>query len=519
MPRSPALSASLVPRALALACGLVAAPVFADDAREEPAPEPPPATSEESSTPGALTPLQTPSESPSTATTTTATETPPRDDSFISFTRHGARLDVALDFLTRLVFDATDPSTFEPPQLNILPMPDLGYNPDEGINTGLVVPIVWNEPGVFPYKYSFGVSLLMSTKLVQNHMFLFDIVRAFNLPLRFTGRTGLYAFELEPYCGIGNQAACHPEAAAARADYLSLDGPQRQKFLGHFDTMRIVRPYFAVLARYELFELLGKWEAFVGWRSEMYIPGFFTDPFTRDDMLNDPIFDSGPHANSLFADDFPDGQPGYVNIPQVGLMLDTRDSELSPREGYWLEASVRGAHEWLLSSWSFAGANATARFYAPLDNAKTVVFAQRYALDAIIGDAPVQELARFGSSIDYRGFGGKAVGRGMRQQTRIGDFKLASQHELRWDAINIAVGAFSIGFELVGFLDAGVVMHQGIDYVSTPLVPKRLPLVQVTGGSGLRLVINKTIIIRFDLGFSPAERYAPLFYVDGGHVF
>ena len=398
-------------------------------------------------------------------------------------------------------------------------MPDLGYNPDEGINTGLVVPIVWNEPGVFPYKYSFGVSLLMSTKLVQNHMFLFDIVRAFDLPLRFTGRTGLYAFELEPYCGIGNQAACHPEIAEARADALSLDGPKREKFLGHFDTMRIVRPYFAVLARYELFELLGKWEAFVGWRSEIYIPGFFTDPFTRDDLVNDPVFASGPHANSLFADDFPDGQPGYVNIPQVGLMLDTRDSELSPREGYWIEASVRGAHEWLLSSWSFAGANTTARFYSPLDDAKTIVFAQRYALDAIIGDAPVQELARFGSSIDYRGFGGKAVGRGMRQQTRIGDFKLASQHELRWDAINIAVGAFSIGFELVGFMDAGLVMHQGLDYTSTPLVPQRLPLIQVTAGSGVRLVINKTIIIRFDLGFSPAERYAPLLYVDGGHVF
>jgi len=443
---------------------------------------------------------------------------PVSETEFLTWRMNGARLDVQLDYFTRLFFDPKA-EAFEPPQFNILPMPDLGYNPDEGINTGLVVPMVWNEPGVFPYKYSFGVSLLMSTKLVQNHMFLFDIVDAFDLPLRFTGRTGLYAFNHEPYCGIGNGAACDPLDAERAADRRSLDGPAREDFLTHYDTIRITRPYFAAIARYELFRFLGKWEAFGGIRSEVYVPGFPADPLEREDLVGDPLFDSGPHHGSLYAKDFPDGEPGYVNIPQVGLMLDTRDSEQSPREGYWIEAGVRGAHEWALSSWSFVGTNLTARFYAPLDAKKTITFAQRYAVDSIIGEAPVQELARFGAATDYRGFGGKAVGRGMRQQTRIGDFKVASQHELRWDALQIAIGMFSVGFEFCGFVDAGLVMHKGIDYENIPVIPRRLPLVQVTGGGGMRLVLNRQIIIRFDLGFSPAERYAPLLYVDGGHVF
>lgn len=394
--------------------------------------------------------------------------------------------------------------------LSFFVLPDIRYNPDEGLGMGLAIPLIWSEPDVDPYKYSFVVQLVASTKLVQDHSLIFDLVEMFGLPLRLSGQTGFYAFGDEPFCGIGSTASCDPERAEAAA--LGETTPGAQARIEHYFLMRLLRAYAWGVLRWELFDLYGKWEVFGGWRSELYIPGFFGN------VLGGELFEAGPYPGSVLAQRDPTGEPGVINMPQLGIMVDTRDFEPSPRTGYWLEASIRGAHPLALSSWGFGGGNVTGRFYVPLLPSKTLTLANRVVADVIVGDAPVQELARFGGSTDYRGFGGRWVGRGLRQQRFIGNVKLAYQSELRWDAIRFDVAAFSIGFEFVAFLDAGLVLAEGVDYVGVR--PTGVPLrALLAGGFGLRWVINKNIVIRADIGFSPDAGMLPQFYFDGRHIF
>jgi hypothetical protein len=398
--------------------------------------------------------------------------------------------------------------------LSFFVLPDVRYNPDEGLGLGLAIPIVWSEPDVKPYKYNFVFQLVTSTKLVQDQALLFDIVDILGLPLRLSGQTGFYAFADEPFCGIGSTASCDPAAAERAVQLAGLEGEEAEEAIERYYLMRIVRPYAWGILRVGLFDLdrFGKWELFGGLRTEAYFPGFFGN------VLEGELFDPGPYPGSRFESHAPSGEPGFINLPQVGVMVDTRDFEPSPRSGYWVEASLRGAHPWALSSWGFAGANVTGRLYVPLHPSKSLTLATRFIADIIVGDAPVQELARFGGSQDYRGFGGRWVGRGLRQQRFIGDLKVAYQTELRWDAIRFDVGGFSLGFEFVGFLDAGFVMSEGVDYAFSEGL-KRPPRPLLAYGVGLRWVINRNIVIRADVGISPDEGFNPLFYFDGRHIY
>lgn len=436
---------------------------------------------------------------------------PPEDEAGVEL-GEGAALDYGREGSPRVTVAAPEALPDDGGgSLSFFILPDVRYNPDEGLGLGVAIPVVWSEPGVAPYKYSFVLQLVTSSKLVQDQALLFDVVDLFGWPVRIAGQAGFYAFADEPFCGVGSTATCDPRLAEAAAANQSPDDEASSERAARYYLMRLVRPYAWGTVRYELFDALGKWEVFAGLRSEWYVPGFFGD------VLRGELFEPGPYEGSLFAERDAAGEPGFVNVPQVGLMVDSRDFEPSPRAGYWLEASLRGAHPWALSSWAFAGANVTGRLYVPLVPSKTLTLANRVVADVIVGDAPVQELARFGGSQDYRGFGGRWVGRGMRQQRFIGNVKLAYQPELRWDAVRFDVSGFSLGFELVAFLDAGLVLAEGVDYDRAGLRRPLRPL--VAGGVGLRWVINKNIVIRADLGTSPDEGFAPQLYFDGRHIF
>ena len=61
-------------------------------------------------------------------------------------------------------------------------------------------------------------------------------------------------------------------------------------------------------------------------------------------------------------------------------------------------------------------------------------------------------------------------------------------------------------------------MAEGIDYsFSEGLLRPPRPLLAY--GFGLRWVINRNIVIRADVGFSPDEGFNPLFYFDGRHIY
>jgi hypothetical protein len=411
-----------------------------------------------------------------------------------------------------------EPEAEEREGLGFGAVPTPNYNSDDGFGFGALASLYWYEKGVQPYRYALTLLLFMTTNLVMDHQVRFDAVDLFDLPLRFTFRGGYYQSLTQNFCGYGNQVTCSVGVAEAAADARGLTDTQRDDFIRRYYKIRFVRPYASGLFRWRFNDRPHKIELMGGWRGHGYIPG---NPFSDDDYDGEFDLEWRPYPGSHYAQTYPEGEPGFASVFQVGFMLDDRDIEAAPTEGYWVEGSVRGAHLFTGSTWDYAGVNLTARGYLPLlrygdDDELALVLAERFVFDATVGDLPVQEMIRVGGSWDYTAFGGNPMGRGIRVQRYIGRIKALSQTELRGDFLTHKLFGQEFKWTGVGFLDAGWVAVDWTDIGGDPLA------VPFGVGAGLRLAWEENFIIKLDLATSAAEGWnllPPGIYIDIGHPF
>jgi hypothetical protein len=354
-------------------------------------------------------------------------------------------------------------------------LPVANYDADAGFGLGAIGTLTLHEAGVTPHRASFLLQLFATTERVQGHEARWDVVGAFDPRLRLSGRIALFSTVNNNYCGTGD-VTCATSDAEAAADAAGLGpGEARDDFVRHYYHLRFVSPSLRLGARWRFG---GALSAFAQWRVAYYRSGTFG---TR-----------GPYPGSLYAVDHPDGEPGWASVPQVGVMIDTRDREGTPSAGVWLEASLHGATRVLGSSWQYGGATAIARVYHRL--ASRVVSATRIAIDVSVGDPPIPELSLVNAADDFVAFGGQNAGRGIRGARYIGDLMALAQTELRVDV--------SRRWVVLGFVDAAWVDG-----------------VVGSGGIGARFVVSQTFILRADVGTSPHEGWAAQAYVYLGHVF
>lgn len=194
-----------------------------------------------------------------------------------------------------------------------------------------------------------------------------------------------------------------------------------------------------------------------------------------------------------------------------GLDWDSRDDEVSPREGQHHTARIDlapgGANE---VPYRYARVNATFSFFQEL-YPHHVVLALRAAGDALFGDVPFYELPRFDRT--YFG-GGKAV-RGVPAQRYYGKAKLLANAELRTALFGFEAFDKSYRVGLTGIFDTGRVFT---DYSPEPELDGTGLGLKYGVGGGLRLHAGKTFVLRADAVWSPDAN--PLgVYLAGGHVF
>ena len=344
---------------------------------------------------------------------------------------------------------------------------------------------------------------------MQDHNLVLDALKVGDLPLRLTGRLGYISSLTQNYCGVGGTVSCDPKVAEAAADDVGgfADKDERDAFVRHFYQRRFMNPYGLLNARYALFERTAtspRVEVTAGYRGFYFIPG---NIFADDDK--DGAADLTPYPGSLYEKDFKDGEPGFDSVLNVGLMTDSRDNEPSPTEGWWIEGSVRAATPAWLSTWTWAGANVTVRGYRYLpivpELGRRLVLANRLTFDGVVGDIPIQELARLGGSQDVYAFGGADMGRGIRVQRYLGKAKVLNQTELRWRFFEFDVFDQDFALTAAGFVDAAIVADEIID-------PKDLGTI-AGGGGAFRIAWNENFIVRVDLGVSPIENWAPQLYI------
>ncbi len=370
-------------------------------------------------------------------------------------------------------------------------LPAINYNSDSGFGYGILASVYKYDGGTAPYKWSTTLLLYKTTKNVHVHRIDFDLLDAFNQPLRLTGRAEFYATVTDNYCSTDPTQFCDPTVAEARADALSLEGSERDDFIRRYYKVRMIAPNGTLNALYKVNDFPHKLEVMAGWYGQYIMPRSFSD--------------EGPWPGSKYEEDFPGGEEGMWSNVQAGVSLDNRDNEPAPTKGYWAEASVRGASSFIGSDWSYWGYNVTFRGYtSPLG--PRAVLTTRAVADGIFGDAPAVGLSRPGGRQIYAFYGGQRAGRGVRSGGVIGKARYMDQVELRLLAASPEVKGTTIDIHPIGFFDAGYWAEDHANLSNGSFV--------YGYGGGLRLAFNKNFIIRADLGFSPLEDNTMQMYID-----
>lgn len=363
-------------------------------------------------------------------------------------------------------------------------VPFANYDADAGFGLGGIGTLTLRRPDLTPYRASLVAQLFVSSERVQAHELRWDLVAVGTPKLRLFGRLAYFSTVNRNYCGIGNAVTCDPAVAEAAADAAGLlpGSTERDDFVRRYYRMRFVAPTLSTGARWAL---APAWSAFGQVRISYIRPG--------------TLGQRGPYPGSLFALQHPDGEPGFISVPQLGAMYDSRDSETTPTSGAWIEASLRGA----FGTWQFAGGNVSARLYRALGS--RVVSATRLVADGVVGSPPVAELGLINAAETYVAFGGQSAGRGIREHRFVGRIKLIAQQELRVRLSRRWVG--------VGFIDAGWV---AVDWDEVGGDPWFVPW---GAGLGARFIVNPTFILRADAGISGIEGWSPQLYLYVGHLY
>lgn len=210
-------------------------------------------------------------------------------------------------------------------------------------------------------------------------------------------------------------------------------------------------------------------------------------------------------GESALLDQAPNGMDGGPQLEGLaGLIVDTRQPEISPVRGVFAEVSGRvGARLPMIAPrGSMFGVMALAKGYQQLTPG--VVFAGRVMAERLWGDVPFYEMTHWGGSTPIVGMGGAETIRGLNSDRFHAPGHAVANAELRVDAFTLHVRKAPLVAEAVPFVDAGTTW--GTDR------PERMETCGVclhpSAGLGLRAVYDEAFVGRLDFAIAPdAVRY------------
>jgi outer membrane protein assembly factor BamA len=206
-----------------------------------------------------------------------------------------------------------------------------------------------------------------------------------------------------------------------------------------------------------------------------------------------------------------EGPRTWSNSVRLGLVWDTRDREVGPRRGVWSDVLVQRVAEALGSDVGYTRWTVTDRRYFPLGSER-LVLANRFLLQGVQGDAPVQDLFTVQTSFKQReGLGGAETLRGVLKNRLVGRGLFLWNAELRWQALDLEVLGRSTHVVLNAFLDSGRVWAENVQ-----LGDAWKDLSHGWGG-GVRIGFGESFVAGVDVGHSD-EATAQL-YIGSGYLY
>jgi hypothetical protein len=376
----------------------------------------------------------------------------------------------------------------------------VSYDADSGAGAALLALLYWNDPKYEPYRDHLLIYTYVTTKLVQVHGAGWEHIGLFGNPrVRLRIGSNITITTSDHYCGVGNEADCSKARARALLEEdgeLEVGSREFRDAVDDFYKVRDLIPTVGFDLRWPVTKRVPDLMAFFAWRGTWLIPG--------------EVGHRGPYPHSLFAREHPDGEKGFLSGVEAGFLHEVRDEERQPKRGHVLSVSLRASTRVLGSDWDYAGLNMTATGYVPLGKKEKVVLVGRGVLDFMVGDGSVFSLSTVGGLFTQRGFGGKSLGRGIRQARYIGRIKAIGQTELRWTMFG-RPGKFQLGSHAL--LDVGWIGYDWGDFRGD----KRRVLPGF--GGGLTATWRKNFLVRLDAATSALEGWSPSFYLNLTHPF
>jgi len=373
---------------------------------------------------------------------------------------------------------AADPTARASTGREIVGLPALNFDSDEGFGYGALVELYDYGRGVRPYRFTLQPTVFLTTKGRRDVTVFFDAPELIGAGWRLSAFAGREQQLATPYYGVGN-ATVHDAALEEGAN-----------------------PYFYRFGRTRL-RATADVQHSVATHSRLLIGS----GVSRSTIDLTP-FDSG---TTLLATERGGVTPAPTreNYLRVGYIYDTRDQEIGATSGTWMEALVQHVTPMLGATSRYTRVTATVRHYVPVT--RRVVFAQRVVLQDVDGDVPFHELATIQSSFKpQEGLGGASSIRGLPKNRYVGNALVLSNSELRWHAADFKLNRKPSHLVFTSFLDAGRVWDAD---VRSSTMTRGL---HAGYGAGTRLGLGESFVVAVDGGHSSESTAV---YIGLGYLF
>ena len=388
---------------------------------------------------------------------------------------------------------------------NFGPLPVVGYDADLGFQYGLCCDIFnYGDGSRYPrYNYKFNVEASRYTKgsgvfrfysdmpyVVKNTKLFFDVTYFYAKKYEFFGFNGYEASSFDPYAGLED----------VKSGYHFLNRNQF-RFVGSMQ-----RPFFDVPNLY--------WTAGLAYYNTKVtsIDTIKMSDYAGQTTLYENYVNAGI-IDSLTA------QGGNTTQIRLGMIYDSRDHNSDPTKGIYAEATLVGAPD-LIDRKGYSNLSYTFlwRQYIPIYRDK-LTFAYRLgAQNRIVGQTPwymINNLnTMFFQKMYTEGLGGSVTMRGVNRNGVLGEGFAFANVELRWRIVGFKFINQNWQVGLNPFFDAGIVTQKfrekemmDAEAVLDPL-PENGSMyysgdkesVHMAAGCGLKLIMNRNLIVSVDVG-------------------
>jgi hypothetical protein len=363
-------------------------------------------------------------------------------------------------------------------EFNILPL--VGGNTDVGIGFGQVGDWARLDPNFTPYKWRIETSAFITFKPANRNFIIpyQDYFVVLSLPK--VGPHGRMRLDIRPsftdestlkFYGFGNASTLPPPSV-----------PVADTEYGR------IHPTLLIEARADLAPRLYSRVGSVFTLNSLNVPANGTLAMTERSGTPEEKMLLGPNPFANHA----------VEVIEVGLEYDTRDSEIVTHSGQYhsVEARLSPSLSHYLP-YPYQQIDGTFRFYAtPVPRWLTVSL--RLVGDLLLGQPPFYELARFDET---SAIGGVNAVRGVPAQRYYGKVKVFENLEARTELWSFTLRGKHLVLGAATFLDAGRIWTQA--FTPSPALDGTGLGLKYGVGGGIRLAEGKTFVVRADIAWSP----------------